>query len=188
MESSRELRRGSMVGAGFDGFGVGRDGRGRIEGGGGCWLSRKFINHPISSTPYSELNIKTRRPSTLNVQIMLKATAGGGGMGLQTCYDPDQLSSAFQSVSSRISSLFSDPGIFVEKYIADSRHVEVQIFGDGQGGAVHFGERECSIQRRHQKVVEECPSPFVHGRLGESKSRNNDAAPVVTLIETVFQN
>ena len=88
-------------------------------------------------------------------------------MGLQICHDPAQVSSSFQTVFDRGTTLFEDPGMFVEKYIADSRHVEVQVFGDGTGGAVHFGERECSIQRRHQKVVEECPSPFVHGKPGK---------------------
>jgi urea carboxylase len=100
-------------------------------------------------------------------QVMLKATAGGGGMGLQICQTPSQIPSSFQAVYDRSKTLFHDPGMFVEKYILESRHVEVQVFGNGMGGAVHFGERECSIQRRHQKVVEECPSPFVHTRSGE---------------------
>ncbi|KAJ9104963.1 hypothetical protein QFC19_003760 [Naganishia cerealis] len=93
--------------------------------------------------------------------IMLKATAGGGGMGLQICYSASEIRSAFQSVLDRGSSLFKNSSMFMEKYIAKSRHIEVQVFGNGQGEAVHFNERECSVQRRHQKVVEECPSPFV---------------------------
>jgi urea carboxylase len=101
---------------------------------------------------------------------MLKATAGGGGMGLQICHDPSQVSSSFQTVCDRGTTLFDDPGMFVEKYIPDSRHVEVQVFGNTSGGVMHFGERECSIQRRHQKVIEECPSPFVHTRPGEPRS------------------
>jgi urea carboxylase len=99
--------------------------------------------------------------------VMLKATAGGGGMGLQICYEPSEIASAFASVEARGATLFKNTAMFMEKYVAKSRHVEVQVFGNGMGGAVHFGERECSIQRRHQKVVEECPSPFVHGRPGE---------------------
>ncbi|WWD21796.1 urea carboxylase [Kwoniella shandongensis] len=98
--------------------------------------------------------------------IMLKATAGGGGMGLQICYSSSEVRDAFASVAARGASLFKNTSMFMEKYVAKSRHVEVQVFGNGLGGAVHFGERECSIQRRHQKVVEECPSPFVHGRPG----------------------
>ncbi|OCF41469.1 urea carboxylase [Kwoniella heveanensis CBS 569] len=98
--------------------------------------------------------------------VMLKATAGGGGMGLQICWDSSEIEAAFESVHARGATLFSNTSMFMEKYVAKSRHVEVQVFGNGLGQAVHFGERECSIQRRHQKVVEECPSPFVHRHPG----------------------
>ncbi|KAJ9115549.1 hypothetical protein QFC24_006959 [Naganishia onofrii] len=93
--------------------------------------------------------------------IMLKATAGGGGMGLQICYSASEIRNAYQSVLDRGSSLFKNSSMFMEKYIAKSRHIEIQVFGNGLGEAAHFNERECSVQRRHQKVVEECPSPFV---------------------------
>jgi urea carboxylase len=99
---------------------------------------------------------------------MLKATAGGGGMGLQICRSPDEISTAFRFVTDRSETLFGNAGMFAERFIEESRHIEVQVFGDGMGGAVGFGERECSIQRRHQKVVEECPSPFARDRPGES--------------------
>ena len=99
--------------------------------------------------------------------VMLKATAGGGGMGLQICNGSSEIEDAFRSVEARGATLFKNTSMFMEKYVAKSRHVEVQVFGNGLGGAVHFGERECSIQRRHQKVVEECPSPFVETRPGE---------------------
>lgn len=99
--------------------------------------------------------------------VMLKATAGGGGMGLQICHEESEIEEAFRSVEARGATLFKNTSMFMEKYVAKSRHVEVQVFGNGMGGAVHFGERECSIQRRHQKVVEECPSPFVESRPGE---------------------
>jgi acetyl/propionyl-CoA carboxylase alpha subunit len=98
---------------------------------------------------------------------MLKATAGGGGMGLQICWKSDEIKEAFRSVEARGATLFKNTSMFMEKYVAKSRHVEVQVFGNGLGSAIHFGERECSIQRRHQKVVEECPSPFVETRPGE---------------------
>ncbi|KAK4093996.1 hypothetical protein Purlil1_1487 [Purpureocillium lilacinum] len=96
--------------------------------------------------------------------VMLKATAGGGGMGLQICHDELQVRSSFTSVVSRGTALFSNPGVFLERYYPVSRHIEVQVFGDGRGDCVVFGERECSIQRRHQKVIEESPSPFVEAR------------------------
>jgi len=108
----------------------------------------------------------SKAAEVIGYPVMLKATAGGGGMGLQICQNPSEIDAAFQSVTNRGAALFHNTGMFMEKYVAKSRHVEVQVFGNGMGGAVHFGERECSIQRRHQKVVEECPSPFVHKRPG----------------------
>ena len=92
---------------------------------------------------------------------MLKATAGGGGMGLLTCQDESSVRESFKTVQSRGEALFKNSGLFVEKFYPLSHHVEVQVFGNGTGKVIHFGERECSIQRRHQKIIEECPSPFV---------------------------
>ncbi|KAM3519904.1 hypothetical protein MY4038_009634 [Beauveria bassiana] len=102
--------------------------------------------------------------SKIGYPIMLKATAGGGGMGLKICENESQVRSFFASVVSRGAALFSNPGVFLERYYPVSRHIEIQIFGDGRGDCVIFGERECSIQRRHQKVIEESPSPFVETR------------------------
>ncbi|KAM3446974.1 hypothetical protein MY3296_009164 [Beauveria thailandica] len=102
--------------------------------------------------------------SKIGYPIMLKATAGGGGMGLKMCENESQVRSSFASVVSRGAALFSNPGVFLERYYPVSRHIEIQIFGDGHGDCVIFGERECSIQRRHQKVIEESPSPFVETR------------------------
>jgi urea carboxylase len=97
----------------------------------------------------------------LGYPIMLKATAGGGGMGLLACDNEAEVRENFKTVISRASSLFKNAGVFLERYYPDSHHIEVQVFGNGQGKAISIGERECSIQRRHQKVIEECPSPFV---------------------------
>lgn len=97
----------------------------------------------------------------LGFPVMLKATAGGGGMGLLICADEKELRSNFKVVQSRGESLFKNTGVFLERYYPDSRHIEVQVFGNGLGKAISIGERECSIQRRHQKVIEECPSPFI---------------------------
>ncbi|GKT52076.1 putative urease accessory protein ureD-like [Colletotrichum spaethianum] len=96
----------------------------------------------------------------LGFPVMLKATGGGGGMGLQICHDDDDVPKAFATVESRAGALFKNSGVFLERYYPRSRHVEVQVFGNG-ATVVAFGERECSLQRRHQKVIEECPSPFV---------------------------
>lgn len=99
--------------------------------------------------------------NNISYPVILKATAGGGGMGLKVCHSADEVKTNFAEVKSRGASLFSNSGVFVEKYIQSGRHIEVQIFGNGLGDIVTFGERECSIQRRHQKIIEETPSPFV---------------------------
>ncbi|APX92524.1 urea carboxylase [Halomonas sp. 1513] len=91
--------------------------------------------------------------------VMLKSTAGGGGIGMQVCQDGDELARAFDSVRGLGERNFGDGGVFVEAYIPRARHLEVQLFGDGQGRVVALGERDCSTQRRHQKVLEECPAP-----------------------------
>ena len=93
----------------------------------------------------------------LGFPVMLKATAGGGGMGLATCQNVREVQEAFQMVKSRGENLFKNDGMFMERFYPDSHHIEVQVFGNRLGNAIHFGERECSIQRRHQKVIEECP-------------------------------
>ncbi|GAB7366622.1 hypothetical protein MBLNU230_g8607t1 [Neophaeotheca triangularis] len=118
----------------------------------------------------------------LGYPIMLKATGGGGGMGLVTCKDADEVRAGFKTVRSRGETLFKNAGMFIEKYYPASHHIEVQVFGNGQGQAIHFGERECSIQRRHQKVIEECPSPFVQKR-PELRERLGSAA--VSLAESI---
>ncbi len=91
--------------------------------------------------------------------VMLKSTAGGGGIGMQLCNSATELNEAFDSVRRLGANNFADDGVFLEKFIARARHIEVQVFGDGGGNALALGERDCSSQRRNQKVVEECPAP-----------------------------
>lgn len=91
--------------------------------------------------------------------VMLKSTAGGGGIGMLQCADAAQLPTAFDSVRRLAGSNFSDCGVFLEKFVARARHIEVQIFGDGQGRVIALGERDCSTQRRNQKIIEETPAP-----------------------------
>lgn len=93
--------------------------------------------------------------------VMLKSTAGGGGIGMQLCHDETELVGAFDSVKRLGANNFADDGVFLEKFIQRARHIEVQVFGDGQGAALALGERDCSSQRRNQKVVEECPAPHL---------------------------
>ncbi|GKZ88751.1 hypothetical protein AnigIFM59636_009284 [Aspergillus niger] len=118
----------------------------------------------------------------LGFPVMLKATAGGGGMGLLTCNTEKEVRDAFATVKSRGGALFKNDGVFIERYYPSSHHIEVQVFGNGDGKAIYFGERECSIQRRHQKVIEECPSPFVTRNPG-LRERLGDAA--VRLAESI---
>lgn len=91
--------------------------------------------------------------------VMLKASAGGGGIGMVRCEDEQALTQQFQSVKNRAKAYFGDEGVFIEKFLPNARHIEVQIFGDGFGNVVHLFERNCSVQRRNQKVIEESPSP-----------------------------
>ena len=93
--------------------------------------------------------------------VMVKASAGGGGKGLRLVHDESELRSDYRSARSEAQSSFSDPTLYIEKYLENPRHIEVQVLGDRDGHLIFLGERECSIQRRHQKVVEECPSPVV---------------------------
>lgn len=93
--------------------------------------------------------------------LMLKASAGGGGIGMTLVQNPDELKKAFATTKQRAESAFGDGTLFLEKFITNPRHIEVQVAGDHQGNVIHLFERECSVQRRNQKVVEESPSPFL---------------------------
>ena len=93
--------------------------------------------------------------------VMLKASAGGGGKGMRIARNDDQCRDGFELASSEAGSSFGDDRILIEKFIEQPRHIEIQVLGDSQGSVIHLGERECSLQRRHQKVIEEAPSPFL---------------------------
>ncbi len=97
--------------------------------------------------------------------IMIKASAGGGGKGMRMIEREEDLRGAFERVTSEAQSFFGDGSVYAEKFVASPRHIEVQVLGDQHGNLLHFGERECTLQRRHQKVVEECPSPVVDEEL-----------------------
>ena len=105
--------------------------------------------------------------------VMLKAAAGGGGKGMRLVHSPDQLKSALESARSEAERSFGDGEVYVEKAILNPRHIEMQILADEQGNTVYLGERECSLQRRHQKVLEEAPSPIVDA---EMRRRMGDVA------------
>ncbi|MDE0969215.1 MAG: acetyl-CoA carboxylase biotin carboxylase subunit [Octadecabacter sp.] len=93
--------------------------------------------------------------------VIIKATAGGGGKGMKVANCAEEMKSAFQTARAEGKSNFGNPEVYIEKYLTTPRHIEVQVFGDGKGNAVHLGERDCSLQRRHQKVFEEAPGPSI---------------------------
>jgi len=107
----------------------------------------------------------------ISYPVMLKSTAGGGGIGMQLCHNPDELRQRFANVGRLASGNFGDSRLYLERFVSAARHIEVQIFGDGNGGVIVLGERDCSLQRRNQKVVEETPAPNLPQPLRE-KLRN----------------
>ncbi len=106
---------------------------------------------------------------------MLKSTAGGGGIGMRLCNSAAELRDAFEAVSRQSQASFGSSGLYLERFVTEARHIEVQIFGDGNGSVIALGERDCSVQRRNQKVIEETPapglSPAVRQKLLESAVR-----------------
>jgi len=102
-----------------------------------------------------------REAERIGYPVMLKSTAGGGGIGMQLCADGAALTRAFDTVRGLAAANFRDAGVFLEKFVARARHIEVQLFGDGRGQVVALGERDCSMQRRNQKVIEETPAPGI---------------------------
>ena len=103
-----------------------------------------------------------RIASEIGYPVIIKATAGGGGRGMKVARTEDDLIQALQTASTEAGAAFGNDEVYIEKYLEKPRHIEVQVFGDGMGGAVHLGERDCSLQRRHQKVWEEAPSPALN--------------------------
>ena len=93
--------------------------------------------------------------------VIIKAASGGGGRGMKVCNGPEELETLIQQAGSEAKAAFGDATVYIEKYLGNPRHIEFQIFGDGNGNAIHLGERDCSLQRRHQKVLEEAPSPVI---------------------------
>mgnify|MGYP006277894433 CR=1 FL=1 len=111
--------------------------------------------------------------------VMIKAASGGGGTGMRLVWEESQFDQAFNGARSEADAAFDDPEVYIEKFVENPRHVEIQLLGDGKGNVMHFGERECSIQRRHQKLLEETPSPIVDEELrqemGEAAIRGAEA-------------
>jgi len=122
-----------------------------------------------------DIEVVRHEAAKIGYPVLIKAAAGGGGKGMRVVNEESQLAAALESAQREAGNAFGDARVFLEKYITDARHVEIQIFGDHHGNAVHLFERECSIQRRHQKIVEESPcvalSPQVRAKMGEAGVR-----------------
>ena len=135
---------------------------------------------PGTVEPLTSLTQAAEVAEQFGYPVMLKAAAGGGGKGMRLVHSASELRSAFETAQSEAAAAFGDSSLYLEKAIERPRHIEIQIFADSLGNTVHLGERECSIQRRHQKVIEECPSP-----INDEQLRSNMGAAAVKLAKAV---
>ena len=116
---------------------------------------------PGSPGPLETIAEAKQIAAEVGYPVLIKAASGGGGRGMKVVPSEDQLESLMAQAASEARAAFGDDTVYLEKYLDDPRHIEFQVFGDGEGQAIHLGERDCSIQRRHQKVLEEAPSPVI---------------------------
>ena len=116
---------------------------------------------PGSPGPLETIAEAKQIAAEVGYPVLIKAASGGGGRGMKVVPSEDQLESLMAQAASEARAAFGDDTVYLEKYLDDPRHIEFQVFGDGEGKAIHLGERDCSIQRRHQKVLEEAPSPVI---------------------------
>ncbi len=128
---------------------------------------------PGSEGAVADIKIAKRLASEIGYPVMLKASAGGGGKGMRIVHKEENIENAFQTASTEAAAAFGNPELYLEKYILNPRHVEIQIVGDSRGKAYSYGERDCSIQRRHQKLLEEAPCPIL---TPEVRKKMSDAA------------
>ncbi|MCL6249480.1 acetyl-CoA carboxylase biotin carboxylase subunit [Altererythrobacter sp. KTW20L] len=110
------------------------------------------INDPVEAAKIA---------AEIGYPVIIKAASGGGGRGMKVCESPDTLTALMMQAGNEAKAAFGDDTVYLEKYLGNPRHIEFQVFGDGKGNAIHLGERDCSLQRRHQKVLEEAPSPVI---------------------------
>lgn len=127
---------------------------------------------PGTTEPLSDEAGARRVAAEIGYPVMLKASAGGGGKGMRIVRSAEEIGAALQMASAEAQSAFGDPSVYIEKFIERPRHIEIQVVADEHGNIIHLGERECSVQRRHQKVIEECPASFndpaLRARMGQA--------------------
>ncbi len=116
---------------------------------------------PGSDGGVPDLDTARSVAAEIGYPVIVKATAGGGGRGMKLARSASEIDHAFQTARAEAKAAFGNPDVYIEKYLGRPRHIEIQVFGDGRGHAVHLGERDCSLQRRHQKVLEEAPGPAI---------------------------
>ena len=119
---------------------------------------------PGSNGGVDSLSEAHKIASEIGYPVIIKATAGGGGRGMKVAKTSNELENAFLTARAEGKAAFGNEEVYIEKYLTTPRHIEIQVFGDGNGGAVHLGERDCSLQRRHQKVLEEAPGPCISNK------------------------
>jgi acetyl-CoA/propionyl-CoA carboxylase biotin carboxyl carrier protein len=135
---------------------------------------------PGATAPAKDLAEAGRQADEAGYPVACKAAGGGGGKGFRVAMTPDDLQEAYEGAAREGEKFFSDSRVYVERYLEDPRHVEVQVLADGHGNVIHLGERDCSIQRRHQKVIEEAPGPHVDAEMRERIGKiATDAAAAV---------
>ncbi|HEY8604392.1 acetyl-CoA carboxylase biotin carboxylase subunit [Tsuneonella suprasediminis] len=116
---------------------------------------------PGSDGAVSDVEEAKKIADEIGYPVIIKAASGGGGRGMKVCESPDTIETLMKQAGSEAKASFGDATVYIEKYLGNPRHIEFQVFGDGNGNAIHLGERDCSLQRRHQKVLEEAPSPVI---------------------------
>jgi acetyl-CoA/propionyl-CoA carboxylase biotin carboxyl carrier protein len=135
---------------------------------------------PGSTKPAKDVEDARKQAAEIGYPIACKAAGGGGGKGFRVAESEDKLEEAFEGASREGEKFFSDPAVYLERYMDDPRHVEVQVLADSKGNVIHLGERDCSVQRRHQKLIEESPGPHVDAEMRERIGKiATDAAEAV---------
>ena len=126
---------------------------------------------PGSDGAISDSAVAAKIADEIGYPVIIKAASGGGGRGMKVCNRPEELDTLMKQAGNEAKAAFGDDTVYLEKYLGNPRHIEFQVFGDGNGNAIHLGERDCSLQRRHQKVLEEAPSPVITAEEREKRVR-----------------